>query len=63
MKDIIVYLIPLVILELALVIPALIHVLKHDRYKFGNKPLWTVVVLFIQIIGPIVYFILGKEED
>lgn len=63
MKDIIVYLVPLIMLELALAIPAFIHVLRHEKYKFGNRILWIVVVLFVQIIGPIVYFILGKGED
>lgn len=55
--------IPLVIAQLALSIFALIHVLKHDNYKVGNKPLWAIVVLFISIVGPVCYFIFGKEDN
>jgi len=54
------FLIPLVIAELALAITALVHVLKHPNYRFGNKIMWILIVLIIQIAGPIVYFVLGR---
>ena len=57
------FLIPVIIIELALAIVALIHVLKHPNYRFGNKVLWILVVLFIQIIGPIVYFVFGRGDE
>ncbi|HWI47764.1 MAG TPA: PLD nuclease N-terminal domain-containing protein [Rummeliibacillus sp.] len=55
--------IPLVILELTLAIVALVHVVKHPNYRFGNKAMWVVIVLFLQIIGPIVYFIFGRGRE
>ncbi|MCI1913603.1 MAG: PLDc N-terminal domain-containing protein [Schleiferilactobacillus harbinensis] len=55
--------IPLIILELALMVTALIHVLRHPHYRFGNKVMWIIIVVFIQIIGPIVYFVFGRGED
>ncbi len=65
MNDInqIVLFLPVVILEFALAIAALIHVLRHPHYRFGNKVIWILVVLFIQIIGPIFYFMFGRGED
>ena len=57
------FLIPLVVAELALAITALVHVLKHPNYKFGNKAIWIVVVLCVQIIGPVIYFALGRGEE
>ena len=56
-------LIPYILLELILAITALMHVLKHPKYKFGNRIIWVIVVLFIQIIGPVCYFIFGRGED
>lgn len=53
-------LLPVIILEFILAITALIHVIKHPNYRFGNKAIWIIVVLFIQIIGPIFYFIFGR---
>lgn len=55
--------IPIVILEWTLAIVALIHVIKNPTYRFGNMPMWIVIVLFIQIIGPIVYFLFGRGKE
>ena len=57
------FLIPLIIIQLALAIFSLVHVLRHPNYKFGNKILWIVIVLFIQFIGPAVYFSIGKGDE
>lgn len=56
-------LIPVIIVEWTLAIIALVHVIKHPNYKFGNKVMWILIVLLIQIIGPVVYFIFGRGED
>lgn len=57
------FLIPILLVEWGLLITALIHVLKHKRYRFGNQVLWIVIVVFIQIIGPIIYFTIGRGEE
>lgn len=43
--------IPLIIAEVLLAVTALIHVLRHPHYRFGNKIMWALIVLFIQVIG------------
>lgn len=55
--------IPVLVIELILMLTALIHVLRHPNYRFGNKVVWILVVVFIQIIGPIIYFVFGKGEE
>lgn len=57
------FLIPLIIAQLALGITALVHVLKHPHYRFGNKMMWVFIVLLVNIIGPVVYFVFGRGED
>lgn len=56
------FLIPIIIIQLILQIVALIHIIKHPKYRLGNRTFWILVVLFGQIIGPVIYFVLGKEE-
>ena len=56
-------LLPAIVIELTLAIFSFIHVLRHPHYKFGNKIIWSLVVLFIQFIGPVIYFIFGRGED
>ncbi|MFB5066177.1 MAG: PLDc N-terminal domain-containing protein [Candidatus Wallacebacter cryptica] len=57
------FLVPLIIAEVVLMIAALTHVLKHRNYRFGTRAFWIPIVLFIQIIGPIVYFVFGRGEE
>lgn len=53
---------PLIILEVGLMIVAVVHILRHPHYRFGNKIFWLVVVILIQIIGPVAYFVFGRGE-
>lgn len=55
--------IPLLILEFILKVVALVHVVRHPKYRFGNMIIWVLVVLLIQIIGPVVYFVFGRGEE
>ena len=58
------FLIPLVIAQFALLGYTLYHILTHERYKRGNRALWLVITLvFMNFVGPIIYFILGKEDS
>ncbi len=57
------FLLPLVVAELALLGYTLYHILTHKNYKRGNRTLWLVVTIVgMEFIGPILYFLLGKEE-
>lgn len=58
------FLIPLVIVEFILLGYTLWHILTHKNYKRGNRILWLFVsIIGMQFIGPVLYFILGKEES
>ena len=56
-------LIPLIITQFTLAIIALIHVLRHPHYRFGNKVMWILIVLLGQMLGPIIYFVFGRGEE
>lgn len=56
-------LIPILIVDIVLKIIALIHILKNDNYRIGNRFIWVGVVLLISTFGSISYFILGKENS
>ena len=57
------FLIPLIILEFGLLVYTLWHILTHKTYKRGNRVLWLIVTIVVMnYVGPILYFILGKED-
>lgn len=63
LSEILPFLIPVAIAEFALLGYTLYHILTHKNYKRGNRTLWLVVVIIgMQFWGPILYFLLGKEE-
>jgi hypothetical protein len=55
--------IPLFVVQIILEVVALVHVLRRPRYRFGNKIMWVLIVLLVNIIGPIVYFVFGRGEE
>lgn len=57
------FLIPLIILQYGLAIFAIVHIIKHPNYKFGNQVMWIIVSLLLGFIGPIIYFMFGKGDD
>ena len=57
------FLIPLVIVQFGLLGYTIYHILTHNTYKRGNRTLWLIVVIVLMnYIGPILYFLFGKEE-
>ncbi len=57
------FLIPFMVIEFGLFGYTLYHIFTHERYKRGNRTLWIVVTIVgMNFVGPILYFLLGKEE-
>lgn len=58
------FLIPLVIAQFALLGYTLYHILTHNSYKRGTRTTWLVItIVLMNFIGPILYFVFGKEEE
>lgn len=63
-KELLPFFIPLAVAEFGLLGYTIYHILTHKTYKRGNRTLWIVVaVVGMQFIGPILYFLLGREDD
>jgi ABC-2 type transport system ATP-binding protein len=54
---------PLVLLEIGLLIAAIADLLREDRAVRGNnKGLWAVIIVLVNVIGPILYFLVGRVD-
>ena len=60
-RSLIPYLIPIVLLQLGLMVFALVDLIRRERTK-GPKWVWTLVIIFVNLIGPVVYLVVGREE-
>ncbi|EFS6815128.1 negative regulator of sigma-Y activity [Listeria monocytogenes] len=54
--------IPLILLYLALLLTAIIDLTKNWNER-KNPVIWLVVIIVINIFGPIAYFIFGRKEE
>mgnify|MGYP001604728589 CR=1 FL=1 len=62
-SQMILLIVPIAIVELGLLAFALNDLIKRKKVKGGNKWVWAALIVFIQLIGPILYFVLGREEE
>ncbi len=54
-------LIPIILIDLGLKIAALLDILKQPKLR-GPKWLWIVIAVGVNLIGPILYFTLARED-
>jgi len=56
--------IPLAAIQLGLALFALWDLLKAERRVRGDsKIIWGLVIIFVGMIGPIVYLVAGRREE
>ncbi|MGG3564559.1 PLD nuclease N-terminal domain-containing protein [Neobacillus rhizosphaerae] len=53
---------PIIIIQLILIVVAIIDLVRIDQTK-GPKWLWVIIILFVNIIGPILYFVIGRRNN
>jgi hypothetical protein len=61
LNELIPLLIPIFVIQIGLIVIALRDLIGRERTK-GPKWAWALVILFINIVGPVVYLLIGREE-
>ncbi len=55
---------PLAVIQIGLLVWGLWDLTRPERVVKGvSKPIWAVIILFISFIGPLLYFLFGREES
>jgi hypothetical protein len=55
-------LIPIILIWLALLVAAFWDLIHRENTR-GPKWLWVFVILLINMIGPIIYFLVGRDDE
>lgn len=55
-------LIPVVIVQVILLVVSLLDLRKQAATR-GPKWMWAVIIIFVNIVGPILYFVLARKEE
>ncbi len=56
------FIIPLVILQLILMIIALVDLSKREKVRGLPKWAWVIIIVIGELLGPIIYLLVGREE-
>jgi hypothetical protein len=56
-------LVPILVIQLGLLVWALYDLTRPTRrVKGDSKVVWALIIIFINLIGPILYFLVGRED-
>ncbi len=53
---------PIIVIQAILLVVALVDLIRIEKTN-GPKWLWAVVILVVNIIGPILYFVIGRRNQ
>lgn len=56
------YFIPIIIIEYGLLVFALVQLFKNE-VKYMPKWGWALIIILINIIGPVVFLIAGRKKE
>lgn len=60
--DLVLMLLPLIGLQLGLAAYCIVKIIREGVANL-NKPLWILISLFLNLIGPVIFLIVGKRRD
>lgn len=63
LEDIIRNVWPLLVLQVAFQVIALLNLRKRNKVRFEKKWIWVLIIVFGSMIGTISYFVFRGEED
>lgn len=62
LSQLVIMLVPLMILQLTLMGIALYQLTKSNT-KYLSKPIWAIIIVVMNILGPILFLLVGRETD
>jgi hypothetical protein len=56
-------LIPLAVIQVVLLVLAVYDLFREDRrVRWFSKPIWACIIVLANIVGPLAYFFVGRED-
>ena len=60
-EEVLPFLIPILLLQIALVVIALVDLVRREQTR-GPKWAWAIVIVVFNIVGPVAYLLFGRQE-
>ncbi len=62
LEQILPLLVPIIVIQLILLVVALLDLRKQTTTR-GPRWMWAIIIIFVNIVGPILYFVLARKEE
>lgn len=53
---------PIIVIQIILLIIALFSLFREEKTN-GPKWIWVPIILFISLLGPVLYFVIGRRNN
>ena len=60
--DMLPFLIPVFIIQLALIVIALLDLFKREGMNSNTRLIWVFVIVLVNLIGPLAYLFFGRKD-
>ena len=61
--QIVLLLLPVIVIQLGLLVLALRDLLRPERHVRGDsKLMWGLIIVLVSLLGPVLYFAVGRED-
>jgi hypothetical protein len=61
--QIVLLLLPVIVIQLGLLVLALRDLLRPERHVRGDsKLMWGLIIVIVSLLGPVLYFAVGRED-
>lgn len=61
LRELLPFLIPLIILQSVLMITALVMIFRQQTFKYLNRWVWVLIVIVFNLVGRVIYFVLERR--
>lgn len=51
---------PIILIQLFFQIISIVDLLRSQSVRWGNKAIWAIIILLMGILGPVLYWTLGR---
>lgn len=52
---------PIIIIQLILQVASLISLVRSEGVQRGNKIIWAIIIVVFSLMGPVLYWTLGRK--
>lgn len=52
---------PIIIIQLILQVASLISLVRSEGVQSGNKIIWAIIIVVFSLLGPVLYWTVGRK--